>query len=81
MSMKEIYSEIVLITDLFDDKTLRSFSTWCGMAKLDFVSVEQERKYQKNGELKTRRRLLWVLKEEHRGKFNIAARGRTFIFI
>ena len=79
--MKEIYSEIVLITDLFDDKTLRSFSTWCGMAKLDFVSVEQERKYQKNGELKTRRRLLWVLKEEHRGKFNIAARGRTFIFI
>ncbi|KAG0162794.1 hypothetical protein DFQ28_000765 [Apophysomyces sp. BC1034] len=62
LSMKEI----VLIIDLFDNKNLKSFSTWCGMAKLDFVSVEQERKYQKNGESKTRRRLLWVLKEKHR---------------
>ncbi|KAF7720561.1 hypothetical protein EC973_007491 [Apophysomyces ossiformis] len=66
MSMKEIYSEIALITDLFDDKSVKSFSTWCGMAKLDFVSVEPQRKYQKNEQTKTRCRLLWVLKKERR---------------
>ncbi|KAG1453387.1 hypothetical protein G6F46_009266 [Rhizopus delemar] len=62
--MKEIYSEIILITDLFNDKSVKSFSAWCGMAKLNFVSIEQQRKYQKN-EQKTRRHLLWVLKKEH----------------
>jgi hypothetical protein len=34
------------------------------MAKL----VKQERKYQKNGEPKARRRLLWILKEKHWGR-------------
>lgn len=80
MSMKEIYSEIILITDLFDDKSVKSFSTWCGMAKLNFVSVEQQRKYQKN-EQKTRRRLLWVLKKRHRGKYTLAAYERIFIYL
>lgn len=80
MSMKEIYSEIILITDLFDDKSVKSFSTWCGMAKLNFVSVEQQRKYQKNGQ-KIRRRLLWVLKKEHCGKYTLAAREHIFIYL
>ncbi|KAI7904051.1 uncharacterized protein BX663DRAFT_432369 [Cokeromyces recurvatus] len=75
MSMKEIYSETIIITDLFDDKSVKSFSTWCGMAKLDFVAVEQQRKYQKNDQ-KTRRRLLWVLKKEHRGKEDASTRLR-----
>lgn len=47
MSMKQIYSETVIITDLFDDKTLGSFSTWCGTAKLDLTLAEQTRKIQK----------------------------------
>ncbi|KAI9484941.1 hypothetical protein BDB00DRAFT_773980 [Zychaea mexicana] len=75
MSMTEIYSEIILITDLFDDKSVKSFSTWCGTAKLNFVSVEQQRKYQKN-EQKTRRRLLWVLKKGYRGKEDASTRLR-----
>lgn len=78
--MKEIYSEIILITDLFNDRSVKSFSAWCGMAKLNFVSIEQQRKYQKN-EQKTRRHLLWVLKKEHQGKYTLAARERIFIYL
>lgn len=37
LSTKQIYSETVVITDLFDDKNSRSFSTWCGTAKLDLM--------------------------------------------
>lgn len=37
LSMKQIYSETVVITDPFDDKNSRSFSTWCGTAKLDLM--------------------------------------------
>jgi hypothetical protein len=68
-SMKQIYSETVIITDLFDDKTLGSFSTWCGTAKLDLTLAEQTRKIQKNDVAKTkiRYRSLWVLKSAHRG--------------
>ncbi|CAO3634777.1 unnamed protein product [Mucor fragilis] len=48
MLMKQIYSETVTITDLID-KSSRSFSAWCGTAKLDLVLAQtQTHKIQKN---------------------------------
>ncbi|KAI9366332.1 hypothetical protein BD770DRAFT_375971 [Pilaira anomala] len=52
--MKHIYSETILITDLFDDKTAGSFSTWCGKAKLAFTFAEQLRVIQSNTVSKTK---------------------------
>ncbi|ORX61393.1 hypothetical protein DM01DRAFT_1281015 [Hesseltinella vesiculosa] len=67
MSISEVYSKVIVITNLFDDKSVRSFSTWCGMSKLDFFSAEIQRKYQRNElQKKTNYRLLWVLKKVHR---------------
>ncbi|KAL0082993.1 hypothetical protein J3Q64DRAFT_1810096 [Phycomyces blakesleeanus] len=65
MSRQEIYSKMIFITDLFDDK----------MAKRNYASVEQQRIYQ-NTEHKTRRRLLCVLKKGHRGKEDASTRSR-----
>ncbi|KAL7310418.1 hypothetical protein PS15m_009923 [Mucor circinelloides] len=47
MTMKQIYSETVVMTDLLDENTARSFSTWCGTAKLDLTLAEESRKMQK----------------------------------
>ncbi|KAI9032843.1 hypothetical protein CLU79DRAFT_693309, partial [Phycomyces nitens] len=80
LSMREIYSETILITNLFDEKSVKSFSTWYGVAKLDFVSVEQQHKYQKNEET-TRRRLLWVLKEKYRGMYTLAECEQIFKYL
>ncbi|ORY95811.1 hypothetical protein BCR43DRAFT_525476 [Syncephalastrum racemosum] len=44
-STRDIYAETLLLTDLFDDKTPRSFSTLCGVYKLNFLSGESARKY------------------------------------
>ncbi|KAI9020037.1 hypothetical protein CLU79DRAFT_817658, partial [Phycomyces nitens] len=68
LSMKQIYSETVVITDLFDEKSLRSFSTWCSSVKLDLMLAEQTRKIQKNDFSKTKiqHRSIWVLKDIHR---------------
>lgn len=68
-SIKQIYAETVVITDLFDEKTSRSFSTWCGTAKLDLALADQTCKIQKNDVFKTkiRYRSLWFLKSTHRG--------------
>ncbi|KAI7869317.1 hypothetical protein BDF14DRAFT_1783576 [Spinellus fusiger] len=62
ISMNQIYSETVVITDLFDEKTQRSFSTWCGTAKLDLTLADQTCKIQKNDVSKTkiRYRPLWI---------------------
>lgn len=76
MTMKEICSEIIL----FDDKLVKSFLTWCGMAKLKFVSVEQHWKSQRNGQ-SAQYRLLYVLKKECRGKNTFAIRECVCIHI
>ncbi|KAI9475992.1 MAG: hypothetical protein EXX96DRAFT_506828 [Benjaminiella poitrasii] len=62
--MKQIYSETVVITVLFDKKTSGSFSTWCGTAKLDLTLADQTSKIQKNDVSKTkiRYRSLWGVK-------------------
>lgn len=70
MTMKQVYSETVLMTDLLNEKTARSFSTWCGTAKLDLTLADQTHKMQKTDDSKTkiRYRFLWVLKGIiHRG--------------
>lgn len=51
ISMKQIYSETVVITDLFDEKTFRSFSTWCGATKLDLMLAGQTRKFFKKNDV------------------------------
>ncbi|CAO0803269.1 unnamed protein product [Mucor circinelloides] len=68
MTMKQVYSETVLMTDLLNEKTARSFSTWCGTAKLDLTLADQTHKMQKTDDSKTkiRYRFLWVLKGIHR---------------
>lgn len=44
--MKHIYSETVVHnhTNLSDEKILRSFYTWCGIAKLDPMLADQTHK-------------------------------------
>ncbi|ORX62873.1 hypothetical protein DM01DRAFT_1330986 [Hesseltinella vesiculosa] len=66
MSLKEVYHEMLLVTNFFDDKSAQSFASWCGLSKLDFMKASIQRKFQKNAQGKTRYRVLWVLKENHR---------------
>lgn len=69
MTMKQIYSEALVMTDLLDEKTSRLFFTWCGTAKLDLTLADQSRKMQKtdDSKIKIRYHFLWVLKGIHRG--------------
>ncbi|KAI9288685.1 hypothetical protein BC943DRAFT_301867 [Umbelopsis sp. AD052] len=73
MTMKDIYLEVVHLTDLFDDKSIRSFSTWCGKVKLDCLRSEPNRNNAQGTE-RARSRFLWVLRNEHRGKERTSAR-------
>jgi hypothetical protein len=44
VSMKEIFGVVRKYTNKLDEKTLLSFTTWCNKHKLDFLSVEPDRK-------------------------------------
>ncbi|KAG2181862.1 hypothetical protein INT44_008678 [Umbelopsis vinacea] len=73
MTMKDIYLEVVHLTDLFDDKSIRSFSTWCGKVKLDCLRSEPSRNNAQGTE-RARSRFLWVLRNEHRAKATVNVR-------
>jgi hypothetical protein len=51
MTMKDIYLEVVHLTNLFDDQSMWAFFSWCGKARLDFLKSEQVRKYRKDEEM------------------------------
>lgn len=57
-------------TNLFDDKNLNSFTTWCSRKKVNFLDVNISRKRVKINQEEhcNRFRKLYVLKEELTGK-------------
>lgn len=75
ISTKDIFRIVSGYTDYFDDKNIKSFTTWCVNKKLHFFKAEEIRKKQKteNNVVTKRARMLYVMKEGFFGNVKLSA--------
>lgn len=81
--MKGIYSFVTKYTTYLDNKSLSSFSSWCGRKNLDFLKSEDIRKRKRgdHGVENKRNRQLYVMKQEFLGMFGNHLYKSGFIYL
>lgn len=67
LTFNEIFSNVLKITNVLDDKTVNGFAKWCSYKKLKLMEATSKRKMNEAGG-KTTTRLLYVLKNKFVGK-------------
>ncbi|KAI8083669.1 hypothetical protein BDF21DRAFT_337328, partial [Thamnidium elegans] len=67
LSFNEIFSDVLKVTNVLNDKTVNGFSKWCSNKKLKLMEATSKRRMNEAGQ-KVTTRLLYTLKNKFVGK-------------
>lgn len=80
LSSSEIFSDVLKITNVLDNKSVIGFTKWCSDKKLKLIEATSKRRMNEAGQ-KVAIRLLYTLKNEFIGKIHFSIMRKFLYYI